>query len=81
MWGYGYGMSWVWLVVGLLVLAGIVTASLAALFAWRNPGRGEVTAAGGAGVSAARRILDERYARGEIDTPEYHERREQLEGR
>jgi len=81
MWGYGYGMGWVWLVVGLLVLVGIVTVSLALVFSWRNPRGDDSPVIGGGGTSAARRILDERYARGEIDTPEYHERRDKLEDR
>ena len=37
--------------------------------------------AGSAVTSPARQALDERYARGELDTEEYRERRQVLEGR
>ena len=84
MYGYGdYGMSgwmWVWsaaLVIGVLTLvAGLVWAVVATTTHRRTPGAG----ADGAGPGPARRILDERYARGELDTQEYRERVQTLTG-
>jgi putative membrane protein len=60
--------------IGMLVLMALVLAALVALvvvFARRgpqSPGPGDV----------ARRILDERFARGEIDQEEYERRRDVL---
>lgn len=83
MYGYGdYGMSgwmWVWgaaLVIGVLTLvAGLVWAVVATTHR-RTPG----APADGVGPDLARRILDERYARGELDTQEYRERAQTLAG-
>lgn len=70
------GMGWMWLWWVLIVL-GIV--AMAAALLWATAGRG------GTGrttdePSSARRILDERYARGEIDEGEYRKRRRDIEG-
>lgn len=70
MWGAG----WMW-IVGPLMMVGVV--ALVVLL---------VREAGGVGRSArrddeldrARRILDERFARGELDTEKYREDREEL---
>jgi putative membrane protein len=69
--GWAIGWAWIWpalIVVGLALL-GYVALRLA------RGGLGTEDAA------LARRDLDERYARGEIDEPEYRRRRDQLEGR
>lgn len=72
MWGYGYnGGVWMWVVGGLIVV-GLVVLVVALI---RNS-----TAATRAGTtitavtSTPRQILDERYARGELNTEEYRER-------
>lgn len=80
--GYGPGMSgWGWGLMGglhglfwlvLLVLVGIALVALVR-YLWR--GGGTETPASG---SAARRILDERYAKGEIERAEYLQRRQDL---
>lgn len=66
--GYGPMMGWTWLfwllVVIVLVILGVIAA--------RGFSRGD------AGAKGARRILDERYARGELSTAEYHERLKNL---
>jgi putative membrane protein len=66
------GWMWVWpvLIVAGLVIIGYVALRLAQS---RPP-----TGAGPESGSAARRILDERYARGEIDEEEYRHRRDML---
>ncbi|HEY3035140.1 MAG TPA: SHOCT domain-containing protein [Streptosporangiaceae bacterium] len=66
---------WVWpvlVVVGLLVI-GYVVVRLAQGRQGASP-----TGSDPAPGSAARRILEERYARGEIDAEEYQRRRDLL---
>jgi len=73
MWIGGWWMAlWMllfWSVVILLVIWGVRAIS------------GEGPGAGRAGVSSALQILEERFARGEIDRDEFEERRSSLEGR
>lgn len=68
--GYGgFGMLWM-----LLVLVGVVL-----LVVW---GVRQIGGAGvGPGRSRALEILEERYARGEIDREDFETRRRDLEGR
>ena len=76
MWGYGSG--WWMLFHGLIWLAFLVVVVVAAValirYLWR------VGAAGGAAGSggSALRILEERYARGEIDREEFLQRKRDL---
>lgn len=67
------GLFWIWPV---LVLIGVVLLGYLAyrLVQNRQPGPGAMVGSPG----SARRILDERYARGEIDEQEYRQRREEL---
>lgn len=84
--GYGYGDGWMhgggyWLGMGLhgvfwLVLIAAVVVGI--VWAVRSTGRSQDTPPRGG--SSARQILDERYARGEIDREEYQARRKDLEG-
>jgi putative membrane protein len=77
MWGYGYGgwmgpvvMGVTGVLVWILLLAGAV-----ALLRWSRPaGRTKRT-------PDAREVLDDRFARGEIDADDYAARRRVLEGR
>lgn len=81
MWNSGYQMSWGWVVFGLLVVAGLV-AIVIAVAARRNPGTSPPRPDGDTPGGTARTILDERLARGEIDSDEYRQRRTTLdEGR
>ena len=78
--GYGYtGMAWMWpwmLVGALLSLAVLVAFVL--LIVWLVRGnRFDVRSPAVAGN--ARQILDERYARGEIDEDDYRKRRDALQ--
>lgn len=70
------GMGWYWL-FGALLLLGLALLVVVAVRVLR----GGASRGGDAGVrdqppirSQARRILDERYAHGELSTEEYHER-------
>lgn len=84
--GYGSGLDWSWL-FWLVPAAGVVLAAAFGVRTFyggigrRRPGsaRGQDSAA--AGTSTARRILDERYAGGELGTQEYRERLALLTGR
>ncbi len=74
MWGMGWGigLGWLWmLLVWALVIGGIVWAvgRLTPSGTSRRPPERDDT---------ARRILDERLARGEIDTDEYRRLRDEL---
>lgn len=64
-WGWGMGVGSI-LFVALIVIGVLLVV--------RQPSRGE-----GARDDAGRRILDERFARGEIDEDEYERRRRTLE--
>lgn len=70
----GWG-GWMWL-NGLIWL--LLVAALAGLVAWLVIRAGQSTATGRDGTDSARRILAERFARGEIDADEYARRRELL---
>lgn len=59
------GWMWIWSLVGLAVLVLLVWLVV------RLTGGGR----DGTATSSARRILDDRYARGEIDEEEYRRRR------
>lgn len=71
MWGWSSGYGWIWMVVVWAAVIGGVIWAVTQLSA-RNgtPGRSD--------HSDARRILDERFARGEIDEDEYRRRRDEL---
>lgn len=78
----GYGAGWGWL-FGALLVAGLV---LLIVVVMRLAGggaraRGVVgrVAPPGSEEARARQLLDERYARGEISTEEYQERRRVLD--
>ncbi|MGN6759763.1 MAG: SHOCT domain-containing protein [Leifsonia sp.] len=71
----GAGAWWiVWLLVPLLIIAVVVV--LVVTLTRRGPSEGSGAVA--PPTSSARAILDERYARGEIDHEEYIRRRDEL---
>jgi putative membrane protein len=88
MWGNGYTMAWGW-PVGLLMLVAIVLLVIWAVRAFaggtdrggqRGGQRGDAAVAPGKGErSQARQILDDRFAKGELDATEYRERVKVLE--
>jgi len=69
MWGYGFGwFGWLaMLAVWVLFVAGVVWLA-----------RNLATPAASGSDRSARRILDERFARGELSAEEYEERRRVL---
>lgn len=71
--GHGFGFAWGLMGVGVLVLAAIIT--LIVLLATRAlPGmQGPLGPHGAAPRTGARRLLDERYARGELTAEQYRE--------
>lgn len=72
----GAGAWWiVWLLVPLLIIAAVVVLVVALTRRGLSEGSGSVAPPN----SSARAILDERYARGEIDHEEYMRRRVELE--
>jgi putative membrane protein len=81
MMGYGYGgMAWMWpmMLIGMLVIFLIV--GVIVYFLYRLVRNSDRRIAGSNNESStARRILDERYARAEIDEDEYRRRRETLQ--
>jgi putative membrane protein len=86
MMGHGFGMGWGWL-FGLLLLVGLgllIVVAVRALgggISRDTPTRDAPPGVGGPrspARSSAREILDERYARGELNTEEYHERLQTL---
>lgn len=88
MMGYGFGPawgmgSWIGMGVGMLVFWGLVVFAVIALVRWSSGERpGWPRRSNGASSSpTGREILDQRFARGEIDEAEYRARRAALEGR
>ncbi|MBX7444885.1 MULTISPECIES: SHOCT domain-containing protein [unclassified Arthrobacter] len=75
MWGYGQGGGW-WL-WGVLLLLGIALLVVLAVWAFVGGIRGGGTRGwqghGRPPASTARRILDERFARGELTADQYRE--------
>lgn len=83
MWGYGYGWSWGGALMMLLyslfwlALLGVLLWALLRLITSRSQG-GNSTASGQSGPSALE-ILQQRYARGEIDWMTFDQMRERIE--
>jgi putative membrane protein len=69
MWGGG-GWMWLWGTLMMLFFVGVIAVIVWLLI--------RASHSGASGSNPARRILDERYARGEIDTDDYEARLEKL---
>jgi putative membrane protein len=74
--GWGWGGMWLGPLFMIIPLVLLIVA-VVALVRWMGGGGGN----GGGRVRTARDILDERYARGEIDREEYQRRRDDIAGR
>ncbi len=70
---FGFGMMWAWFFLAVLVV-GTLMVVVALVRGWPG-GRASLRPASG---SRARQILDERLARGEIDTAEHQDRLRQM---
>lgn len=68
-----------WLLTGSLMLLLWALVIAGAIWVWRVlVSRPRAVSAAQPSAAAAQRLLDERFARGEIDTAEYQSRRETL---
>jgi putative membrane protein len=74
--GWGWG-AWLAMSLVMLLFWGLIIAAVIAVIRSWRPGPRE----GRGGSSDALRLLDERFARGEIDEEEYRKRRDLLAGR
>jgi putative membrane protein len=75
-WGWGWGGMWLGPIFMLALLA-LFVATIVALVRWMGGSNED----GGGRLRTAREILDERYARGEIDQEEYLRRRNDIAGK
>jgi putative membrane protein len=81
-WGWGIGGFLMMLIVMALFWGGVIALVVWAIRQFRpaGPGGGSGGGSGGGGGDPAMRVLEERYARGEIDEDEFRRRREVLRG-
>lgn len=85
-WGMGSDLGWGgWLMMTIVLIAGLalVGGLLYALFRGSRASTDRENSQGrpATGRSAAELTLDERFARGEIDQPEYEQRKRALDAR
>ena len=78
--GSGWWMAVIMIVFGLLIIGVIVWAVATTTRAHHGAPAPPLSGAAPIRESSARQILDERFARGEIDATEYEERRRLLQG-
>jgi putative membrane protein len=80
MWDYGFGAWWMWIpvvLVPLLVIAGIIVMIVLLVRSGGSAGRGP--AGPSDTIDPARRLLEERLARGEITPEQFRELLDTLE--
>jgi putative membrane protein len=74
---WGWGSGWMWLMpLFMMAWFALMIAVIVLLVRWLGGGNG----GRGASTRTARDILDERYARGEIDREEYVQRKNDIAG-
>jgi putative membrane protein len=81
MWWYGDGMGWAgWLMMSLTMVAfwGLVIFAVVAIFRGTSQSRHHSGSGDGDAPQDPKQILDQRFARGEIDAEEYRARQEVL---
>lgn len=81
MWWHDGGIGWGgWLVMSVMMVTFWTLLAFGAVALWKMVSRGDRVSGDRAADarSEAERLLDERFARGEIDVDDYNERRELL---
>lgn len=82
MWGYGFGWGWLMMSLGTILWIAILVLLVWALIRWMN-NRARILeplpSGRVPGGSTALEILQQRYARGEIDATTFEQTRERLE--
>jgi putative membrane protein len=75
--GWGFAGWWV-MMLGMLFFLILVVVLVVALVRWTGPGGDRRDGVPDSGRSEALRILDERFARGDLTEEEYRQRRQVL---
>ena len=82
MWGYGFGWGWLMMSLGTILWIAVLVVLVWALIRWLNTRTSTPVPPPSSGVQSgptALEILQQRYARGEIDTATFEQMRERLE--
>ena len=82
MWGYGFGWGWLMMSLGTILWIAVLVVLVWALIRWLNTRTRMQASPPSSGVQSgptALEILQQRYARGEIDTATYEQMRGRLE--
>jgi len=82
MWGYGFGWGWLMMSLGTILWVAILVVLVWALIRWlnaRTSTQGHPPSSGVQSGPTALEILQQRYARGEIDAATFEQMRERLE--
>jgi putative membrane protein len=82
MWGYDFGWGWFLMSIGMVLWIALLVVLVWAVIRWlerkTSTSGPQETSIPSSGLSALE-ILQQRYARGEIDTATFEQMREQLE--
>ena len=82
MWGYGFGWGWLMMSLGTILWIAVLVVLVWALIRYLNARTSTQVPPPSSGVQSgptALETLQQRYARGEIDTATYEQMRERLE--
>ncbi|WP_454642861.1 SHOCT domain-containing protein [Bradyrhizobium liaoningense] len=75
-WGYGYGFGLLHMIIWLVILAAIVAGVVWLVRITAQPGGHQFSARRSPGLQ----VLEERYARGEINRDEYLQKKQDISG-
>ena len=78
--GWGWG-AWIFMAIMMLIFFALAAAAVVALIRASDRRRPQMAPPPATGSDDALRLLDERFARGDIDTDDYTKRRELLRSR
>jgi putative membrane protein len=82
MWGYGFGWGWLMMSLGTILWIAVLVVLVWALIRWLNNRTSTQVPTPSSGMQSgptALEILQQRYARGEIDTVTFEQMRERLQ--